>query len=191
MPANNAAWGISGTPFTATLGRAPAIAANDAVLIHSTIANAPAAQANGSTATAGRTNASRLRVIGNNGVVHASFVLNQPAPSGVGCTANLAAGTVAFTDVSGMSQPLTLEHRIEEMSVVASISGNTLTLNRALSRAYPAGTRVSSLLMLGDLKARRLFPLRYRPRELEGSLLGHHVMMGLVDQEPSGVVFVQ
>jgi hypothetical protein len=47
------------------------------------------------------------------------------------------------------------------------------------------------VLRLGDLKARRLFPLRYWPRELEGSLLGHHVMMGLVDQEPSGVVFVQ
>ena len=127
---------------------------NDAVLIASTIANAAAAVSNGSTTTTGRTSLSRLRVIGNSGVVHASFVLNQPVPSGVGCTADLTAGTVTFTDVSGMSQPVTVEHRIEEMSVVASIAGTTLTLSRALSRAYPAGTRVSSLLMLGDLKAR-------------------------------------
>lgn len=47
------------------------------------------------------------------------------------------------------------------------------------------------VLRLGDLKSRRLFPLRYWPRELESSLLGHHVMMGLVNQEPSGIVFVQ
>jgi hypothetical protein len=138
----------------APLGQAPVIRATDAVLIHSTIAGTPAAVSNGSTTTTGRTNLSRLRVIGNNGVVHASFVLNQPAPSGVGCTADLTAGTVTFSNVSGYSQPVTVEHRIEEMSVVSSISGNTLTLNRALSRAYPAGTRVSSLLMLGDLKAR-------------------------------------
>ena len=138
----------------APLGQAPVIRATDAVLIHSTIAGTPAAVSNGSTTTTGRTNLSRLRVIGNSGVVHASFVLNQPAPSGVGCTADLTAGTVTFSDVSGMSQPVTVEHRIEEMSVVTSILGNTLTLSRALSRAYPAGTRVSSLLMLGDLKAR-------------------------------------
>jgi len=47
------------------------------------------------------------------------------------------------------------------------------------------------LLRLGDLKSRRLFPLRYWPWGLESSLLGHHVMIGLVDQEPSGAVFVQ
>lgn len=146
--------GIAPAPFAYSSGAVPVLRTNDAVLISSTIAMIPAAVSNASTTTTGRTNLSRLRVIGNSGVVHASFVLNQPAPSGVGCTADLTAGTVSFTDVSGYAQPVTVEHRIEEMSVVASIAGNTLTLSRALSRAYPAGTRVSSLLMLGDLKAR-------------------------------------
>ena len=146
--------GIDPEPFAYANGQVQVLRPNDPVLVASTIAMAPAAVSNGSTTTTGRINLSRLRVIGNNGVVHASFVLNQAAPIGVGCTADLAAGTVSFTDVSGMSQPVTVEHRIEEMSVIASISTLTLTLTRALSRDYPAGTRVSSLLMLGDLQAR-------------------------------------
>lgn len=126
----------------------------DPVLIHSTVGMTPATVSNGQTVTTGRTDLSRLRVIGNNGVEHARFTKGIPAPTGVGCTANLTAGTVTFSDVSGMSQPVTVEHRIEEMVVVSSIAGTVLTLNRALSRAYPAGTRVSSLLMLGDLQGR-------------------------------------
>jgi hypothetical protein len=47
------------------------------------------------------------------------------------------------------------------------------------------------VLRLGDLKSQRLFPLRYWPRDLENSLLGRHVMMGLTDRDLSGIVFVQ
>lgn len=48
-----------------------------------------------------------------------------------------------------------------------------------------------SVLRLGDLKTRRLFPLRYWPKDLEAALLGHHVLVGLKGTEPTGVVFVQ
>lgn len=44
---------------------------------------------------------------------------------------------------------------------------------------------------LGDFKSRRLYPLRYWPNDLEGSLLGKKALIGLVNGQPSGVVFVQ
>ncbi|MBL8919661.1 MAG: hypothetical protein JNJ54_12410 [Myxococcaceae bacterium] len=47
------------------------------------------------------------------------------------------------------------------------------------------------VLRLGELKSKRLFPLRYWPKDLETLLLGHHVLMGLNETEPTGVVFVQ
>lgn len=149
---------ILGTPpalFRYSEGRVVGYRAGQPVLIHSTIKRAPAAQANTDVVNVGRTTLSRLRVIGNNGVEHARFTRGVPPAGGVGCTADLDAGTVTFTDVSGMSQPLTIEHRIEEMVLISSIDGLVLTLNRAVSRAYPAGsTKVSSLLMLGDLQGR-------------------------------------
>ena len=46
---------------------------------------------------------SRVRVIGSDG-----NVINT------GYSANLEAGTVTFSDVSGYAQPVTIEHRIEE-----------------------------------------------------------------------------
>ncbi|MBK9442592.1 MAG: hypothetical protein IPN53_15345 [Comamonadaceae bacterium] len=87
---------------------------------------------------------SRVRVLGLNG-----SVINT------GYTTNLEAGTVTFTDVSGYSQPVTVEHRIEDMAVVreAQISGE-ITFTRAITHDYPLGSYVSSALVAGDLKAR-------------------------------------
>lgn len=91
-----------------------------------------------------RVRLSRVRVIGNNGVV-----INT------GYTADLEAGTVTFTDVSGYSQPVTVEHRIEDMAVVreAQISGE-IAFTRPITHDYPLGSYVSSALVAGDLKAR-------------------------------------
>lgn len=146
--------GIDPAPFEYSAGRVAWVRKNDALLLHSTQSMAPAAVSNGQTVNTGRTALARLRVIGNSGVVHATFISGQPAPVGVGCTADLAAGTVTFSDVSGYSQPVTVEHRIEELIGCASVTGDTLGFNRPLARAFPAGTRVSSLLRLGDLKGR-------------------------------------
>lgn len=146
--------GIDPAPFAYQSGSVPAIRTKDKVLVHSTIGMTPATISNGQTVTTGRTTLSRLRVIGNNGTVHGTFTRGQTAPTGLGFTADLDAGTVTFSSVSGLSQPVTVEHRIEELLRVTGVSGITVTFNRGLSRAYPAGTRVSSLLTLGDLQAR-------------------------------------
>jgi hypothetical protein len=148
------AWNITALPHANTHGRAQAIAAGDALLVHHTEAMAPDTVANSDVVDTGRTGLARLRVIGSTGVEHARFTDGQDPPVGVGCTADLTAGTVTFTDVSGMAQPVTVEHRIEEMALATTVTLTTVNLNRALSREYPAGTRVSSLLMVGDLQGR-------------------------------------
>ena len=99
---------------------------------------------NAQTINAGRVRLSRVRVVGFDG-----NVINT------GYTADLDAGTVTFNNVAGYSQPVTIEHRIEDMGVVreAQISGE-VTFTRALTHDYPLGSFLSSALVAGDLKAR-------------------------------------
>jgi len=91
-----------------------------------------------------RVRLSRVRVVGFDG-----NVINT------GYTADLEAGTVTFSAVAGYSQPVTIEHRIEDMAVVreAQISGE-ITFTRAITHDYPLGSYVSSALVAGDLKSR-------------------------------------
>lgn len=101
--------------------------------------------ANAQTIDCGRVRLSRVRVIGADGTV-----INA------GYTADLEAGTVTFSDVTGYSQPVTIEHRIEDMAMVrdVQISGE-ISFTRALTHTYPVpGSHVSSALMVGDLQAR-------------------------------------
>jgi hypothetical protein len=99
---------------------------------------------NGQTINCARVRLSRVRVVGQDGVV-----INT------GYTADLEAGTVTFINVSGYSQPVTIEHRIEDMAVVrdVQISGE-ISFTRALTHEYPLGSHVSSALVAGDLFAR-------------------------------------
>lgn len=86
-----------------------------------------------------RVRLSRVRVIGDDGVV-----INT------GYTADLEAGTVTFTDVSGYSQPVTVQHRIEDMAVVRETQINgEISFTRALTHDYPLGSYVSSALIAG------------------------------------------
>lgn len=92
-----------------------------------------------------RVRLSRVRVIGLDGVV-----INT------GYTADLEAGTVTFTNVTGYAQPVTIEHRIEDMMQVsdAQISGQ-LGFTRQVTHSYPVqGSYISSALISADLKAR-------------------------------------
>lgn len=150
------AWLFNPGTFSALDGMVEVFREGDPVLIHHTGSLAPQTVANAQTVNVGRVALSRLRVIGNNGVEIALFSRGSAAPVGVGCSADLDAGTVTFSNVAGMAQPVTIEHRIEEMALVVSMShgSGALGLSRELSRAYPAGTVVSSLLMLGDLQGR-------------------------------------
>jgi hypothetical protein len=146
--------GIDPAPFEAISGAVRVLRTGDPVLIHHTASTTPAAVADLDVVNVSRTDLARLEVIGSDGTVHARFDANAPAPTGVGCTADLAAGTVTISDVSGYAQPVSIRHRIEELAAIASISGVTVTLNRGLSRDYPSGTKISSLLRLGDRQGR-------------------------------------
>jgi len=126
-------------------GRVPIFRPGSFAVIGNTGTVGPVTVSNGQTINCGRVRLSRVRVIGNNGQVIT-----------VGYTENLDAGTVTFSDVTGYSQPVTVEHRIEDMLLVsdAQINGQ-LTFTRAITHDYPApGSYISSALVAGDLRAR-------------------------------------
>ncbi len=104
----------------------------------------PATVANGQVINCGRTRLARVRVLGGNGVAIAT-----------GFSADLDTGLVTFTDVAGYAQPVTVEHRVEDMMLIrdAQISGQ-VSFTRPLTHAYPVGSYLSSALVAGDLQAR-------------------------------------
>lgn len=85
-------------------GVAAAFRQGDGLVLHHTASTSPATATNGATVDCGRTNLSTVRVIGNNGVAILS-----------GWTANLATGVVTYNTVSGWSQPVHVDHTIEEV----------------------------------------------------------------------------
>lgn len=125
-------------------GRVPIFRAGNIAVVHHTTVRAPQTVANGQTVNMERTRLSRLKVTGNDGAVITS-----------GYVADLDAGTILFTNIAGYSQPVTIEHRIEDMALVsdAQINGN-LTITRPLTHDFPLGSFVSSALIIGDMRAR-------------------------------------
>lgn len=125
-------------------GRVPIYKAGRVVVVHNTQKLAPQTVANSQTVNCGRTLLARIRVFGNDGLEITS-----------GFTKNLDAGTITFTNVAGYSQPVTIEHRIEDEALCtdAQITGD-LRLSRPLTHAYPANTSyVSSAYIAGTLQA--------------------------------------
>lgn len=110
-----------------------------------TATTSPATLSAGTTVDLGRVRLSRARVVGHDGLVIDN-----------GYTVSLEAGTVRIEDVTGWSQPVTIEHRIEDMVVVSDVGiDGTLKFTRQLTHHYPVpGSYVSSALMAGDLRAR-------------------------------------
>ena len=100
---------------------------------------------NGQIINCARVRLSRVRVIGADG-----RVINT------GYTADLEAGTVTFTSVSGYAQPVVVEHRIEDMVQVSDVQINgQLAFTRQVTHSYPfPGSFISSALVAQDLKAR-------------------------------------
>jgi NAD(P)-dependent dehydrogenase (short-subunit alcohol dehydrogenase family) len=72
------------------------------------------------------------------------------SPSGY--TEDWEAGTVTFTNGTGYSQPVRVEHRIEDMVVVADVQiDGSLQFTRQLTHDFPADeSYVSSALAVGD-----------------------------------------
>jgi hypothetical protein len=125
-------------------GRVPIFRAGELAVVGHTGTTAPATAVVGGTVSAGRTRLSRLRVLGNdNHVIETGY------------DEDLEAGTVTFTNATGYSQPVRVEHRIEDYALIreAQIDG-TITFTRPLTHDYPLGSFVSSALRAGDLKSR-------------------------------------
>lgn len=98
---------------------------------------------NNQTINCGRVRLSRVRVLGADG-----SVINT------GYETDLEAGTVTFTNISGYVQPVTIQHRIEDMVLVSDVQiTGRLKFTRPLTHQYPVGSFVSSALVAGDLFA--------------------------------------
>lgn len=126
-------------------GRVPIFRPGSFAVLGNTANVTPTTVSNSQVIDCGRVRLSRVRVIGNDGLV-----INT------GYTADLEAGEVTFTNVSGYSQPVTVEHRIEDLMLVsdAQINGQ-LTFTRPVTHDYPAASSyISSALIAGDLSAR-------------------------------------
>jgi hypothetical protein len=85
-------------------GVAAGFRAGDALVVHHTALTTAAAASNGTTVNVGRLNLARAVVVDASDVVHLT-----------GYTVNQAAGTVTFTNVAGMAQPVRVRHTIEEV----------------------------------------------------------------------------
>lgn len=124
-------------------GRVPIFRTGDYAVIGHTGTAGPFTVSNGQTKDMGRVRLSRIRVLDANGAV-----INT------GYSEDLDAGTVTFTDVTGYAQPVTIEHRIEDMAQVSDVQINgELAFTRQITHAYPVGAYISSALVAGDLKA--------------------------------------
>jgi len=75
-------------------------------------------------------------------------------------TADLDAGTITWDDLSGVSQPLTITDRIEDMAILTDVQINgKLSLSQPLTHEFPVNeTLVSNAIVYGDLFARTSIP---------------------------------
>lgn len=129
-------------------------------------ATAPFTLSNGLSMYCGRPNAGRIRVISRLGQDITDLAYDS---GGFGAFSrffniNLAAGTATFYGDTFASafitshSPVTLVSSGTYTTVGAASAPqatlNRITFNRPLTRAFPAGTLISSMLLLGDLQAR-------------------------------------
>jgi len=127
-------------------GRVPIFRVGGFVVAAHTATIAAATYSNGNTINCGRERLSRVYLIGADGQLIQT-----------GYTVDLDAGVITAADVSSWVQPVTIRHRIEQMTRVADLQiDGTLRFTSQLSHAFPVGSVVSSALMAGDLRARAL-----------------------------------
>ena len=131
-------------------GRVPIYRNADVAVIHNTgsytLPNPVVAAA---TYNVGRNNLSELWLVDQTGT---KVPTNQYVYS-------LANGTVtmgAVLNLTGLTQPFVVKHRVEDLLLISDVQINgDLTFSPALTRAYPAGTSyVSSAILFGDMAAR-------------------------------------
>lgn len=103
----------------------------------------------GETVSLGRTRLSHVWVLGSDG---------QPIATGWEATeADLDAGQIRVIDTTDWPQPITIEHRVQDMALCTDVQiDGTISLNLPVSHAYPAGSTLSSAVLFGDKFARAL-----------------------------------
>lgn len=125
-------------------GRVPIFRPGELAVVGHTATTAPQTVIAGTVIDCGRTRLSRERLLGNDGHVIET-----------GYTEDLEAGTLTIVDPTGYSQPVHVEHRIEDMALIRDVQiDGTITFTRPLTHNFPEGSFVSSCLRTGDLKAR-------------------------------------
>lgn len=129
-------------------GRVPIYRPADVVVVHNTLSQSAGTPAPSDVISVGRTGLSTLWLEDAN-------KLKLPPTKYV---ADLDAGTVTMAadlDLTGYVTPITIRHRIEEMSLLSDVQINgQLTLTAPLLRPYPLGSYVSSALLFGDMFSR-------------------------------------
>lgn len=133
-------------------GRVPIVRTGERLVLHHpsrlTLPNPAVA---GSTHHVGRTRIARVRLLDADG---------RRVPDSRIDTAgsDLDAGLVKLADpldLTGYSQPLEIEHTIEDATLATSVDiSGAVNVNRPLTHDFPAGTRVSSALQFGDVWSR-------------------------------------
>ena len=125
-------------------GRVPIFRVGSYIVIGHSASTPAATLTNGQTVNCARTRLSRVRLVGSDGsTIHTGY------------TADLDAGTVTANDVSGWSQPVRVEHHVEQLGRLRDVQINgDIALVGQLAHDFPAGSVVSSAITATTLRAR-------------------------------------
>lgn len=149
-PIDPALLGIDSTN-AANGGAYPIFKQGGLVVVHNTQTIAAATYTNSQTVSMGRPRTNAFTVRDSAGAI---------VPKAGIYTTNELAGSLTFTNVAGLSQPLTIEHRIEDMLLITGITqAGVITTSLPVSHDFPTtGTYVSSALLIGNMSARLIAP---------------------------------
>lgn len=128
-------------------GRVPIFRKGRMICIGHNATLPPASYSNGQTIDCGRTRLSHVWLIDANGaLINEGFTATE---------ADLDAGLIHVTNTAGWAQPVTVEHRIQDMRLTTDVQiDGTVSLNFPLSHNFPAGSVASSVLLFGTIFAR-------------------------------------
>lgn len=135
--------GVDPAGYAATAGRVKVFRKDEAIVVHHTQTSAPMTVVNAQVVNLGRPRVAEVKVFDSNGdEITTNFTVNKTA------------GTVTFVNVAGYAQPITIRDRIEDMLLVSEAAEQSITVGRAVTHAFPSGSKVSSVVFFGDLQAR-------------------------------------
>ncbi len=128
-------------------GRVPIFRKGRILVIGHNAQLAPATYAASDTIDCGRTRLSHVWLIGADGkLITSGFSADE---------SDLDAGLIHVTDTAGWAQPVTVEHRVQDMALCTDVQiDGTLGINIPLSHTYPVGSVVSSAVLYGTTFAR-------------------------------------